>query len=98
MCTLVQKEILIEEISEAMAFICYRQKYDAPLSTETIKLIGIREFIYKTNHKEIDLEKTRKEIEELKKSYLGKPRILLADLDYFFQQIFWRNYARARSR
>ena len=56
MCTLVQKEILIEEISEAMSFICFRLRYDEPLSPESLKLIELREYVYATNHQEIDLE------------------------------------------
>lgn len=79
MCSIVQKEILIEEIAEAMAFICYRQKYDEPLSPESLKLIELGEYVYATNHQEIDLEKTRKEVVELKRPYLGKPEILFAD-------------------
>ena len=79
MCTLVQKEILIEEISEAMSFICFRLKYDEPLSPESLKLIEIREYVYATDHNKIDLEKTRKEVVELKRPYLGKPEILFAD-------------------
>ena len=79
MCTLVQKEILIEEISEAMSFICFRLRYDEPLSSESLKLIELREYVYATNHQEIDLEKTRKEVVELKRPYLGKPEILFAD-------------------
>jgi hypothetical protein len=75
----MEKDVLIEEIAEAMAFICYRQRANDPLTSESIRLVEIREFVLSSDPEEIDLDKTRKEIEELKKPYLNKPKVLLDD-------------------
>ena len=80
MDVIVQKEILLEEIEAATAFICYRQRPDEPLTPESISLINMKRQVMLTEPEAIDPQKIRDEIEDLKKPYLNEP-IRLIDVN-----------------
>lgn len=86
MDAIVQKEILLEEIEAATAFVCYRQSAEDPLTPETISLVKMKRRVISTEPEEIDLEEARKEIEELKKPYLNKPiKLIDVGINIFYK-------------
>ena len=72
MCTLMEKDVLIDILAEAIAFVAYREQ-EGEDTTESIRLMEIRDFIYSSSPEKIDFDKIQKEINELKKTYLNEP-------------------------
>lgn len=72
MCTLMEKDVLIDILAEAIAFVAYREQ-EVEDTTESIRLMEIRDFIYSSSPEKIDFDKIPKEINELKKPYLNEP-------------------------
>lgn len=72
MCTLMEKDLLIDILAEAIAFVAYREQ-EGEDTTESIRLMEIRDFIYSSSPEKIDFDKIQKEINELKKPYLNEP-------------------------
>jgi len=72
MCTLMEKDVLIDILAEAIAFVAYREQ-EGEDTTESIRLMEIRDFIYSSSPEKIDFDKIQKEINELKKPYLNEP-------------------------
>ena len=83
MCTLMEKDVLIDILAEAIAFVAYREQ-EGEDTTESIRLMEIRDFIYSSSPEKIDFDKIQKEINELKKPFLNKPIVLLKE--YFEKQ------------
>lgn len=76
MCTLMEKDVLIDILAEAIAFVAYREQ-EGEDTTESIRLMEIRDFIYSSSPEKIDFDKIQKEINELKKPYLNEPLRLI---------------------
>lgn len=72
MCTLMEKDVLIDFLAEAIAFVAYREQ-EGEDTTESLRLMEIRDFIYSSSPEKIDFDKIQKEINELKKPYLNEP-------------------------
>lgn len=72
MCTLMEKDVLIDILAEAIAFVAYREQ-EGEDTTESIRLMEIRDFIYSSSPEKKDFDKIQKEINELKKPYLNEP-------------------------
>lgn len=83
MCTLMEKDVLIDILAEAIAFVGYREQ-EGEMSPESIRLMKIRHFIYSSAPEKIDFDEIKKEINELKKPFLNKPKVLLKE--YFENQ------------
>lgn len=76
--TLMEKDVLIEEIAEALAYIGYRTKVDE-ITIEIESLMKVRKRILSSSPEQIDLEEVRKKVEQLKRPYLNKPKVLLKE-------------------
>ena len=76
MCTLMEKDVLIEEIAEALAYIGYRTKADE-ITIEIERLMKVRKRILSSSPEQIDLEEVRKEVKQQKRPYLNKPIVLI---------------------
>jgi hypothetical protein len=68
----MEKDVLIDILAEAIAFVAYREQ-EGEDTTESIRLMEIRDFIYSSSPEKIDFDKIQKEINELKKPYLNEP-------------------------
>ena len=79
MCTLMEKDDLIEEVSAVAAFIGYRYRNDEPAPKEFLRTEELSDFIYSSSPEKIDAEQIRKELEKLKKPFLNKPIVLFDD-------------------
>lgn len=73
MCSRMEKELLIEEVSVVSAFIGYRFRKDEPVPEEFFKTEELQNFLYATSPELIDADEIRKELAELKKPFLYKP-------------------------
>ena len=77
MCTLMEKDVLMEEVSATAAFIGYRfGKHELP-PKEFIRTAELTRFLRANSPEQIDAESIRKELEELKKPFLDKPVVLI---------------------
>lgn len=74
---LMQKDVLMEEVSATAAFICYRVKPRDPLPKEALRTEEIRNYLLATSPRQIDFEKISTELEALKQPYLDKPILLI---------------------
>ena len=79
MCTLMEKDLLIEEVSAVASFIGYRYRIDEQAPREFLRTEELSNYIYKTSPEQIDCEEIRKELHELKKPFLNKPIVLFND-------------------
>lgn len=73
MCSRMEKDLLIEEVSVVSAFIGYRFRKDEPVPEEFFKTEELQNFLYATSPELIDAEKIRKELATLKQPFLNKP-------------------------
>ena len=73
MCSRMEKELLIEEVSVVSAFIGYRFRKDEPVPEEFFKTEELQNFLYATSPELIDAEKIRKKLAALKQPFLNKP-------------------------
>lgn len=76
MCTLMEKDVLIEEVSAVAAFIGYRFRNNEPVPEEFLRTEELSDFIYKTSPENIDENAIRKELEQLKAPFLNKPIVM----------------------
>ncbi len=72
------KDVLIDYLAEAIAFVGYREN-EGENAPEMTQLMKIRDFIYSSSPENIDFDKIKKEIDELKKTFLNKPKVLLKE-------------------
>lgn len=79
MCTLMEKDVLIEDVSANAAFIGYRYRTDEPPPKEFLRTEEISDFIYASSPEKIDADQSRKELEDLKRPFLNKPIVLFDD-------------------
>lgn len=68
MCTLMEKDVLIEEVSAVAAYIGYR--FIGELPDELIRIAAINDYLYSSDPEQIDAEQIREEIASLKKIIL----------------------------
>lgn len=77
MCTIMEKDVLIEEVSAVAAFIGYRFNDEIP--SEFKRIAQISDFLYASDPEQIDADHIRKEIAALKQPFLNKDIVLLDD-------------------
>ena len=77
MCTLMEKDVLMEEVSATAAYIGYRFRKDEVAPKEFLRTAELTRYLRSTSPEKIDAEKIRKELEELKQPFLNKPKVLL---------------------
>lgn len=88
MSTLMEKDVLIEEVSGVAAFIGYRSINETP--SELKRTAELNDFLYSSDPEQIDAEQVRAELADIKKLFLNKPIVLLEDnldSEAFFQKI-----------
>ena len=61
MCSLMEKDVLIEEVSATAAFIFYRTGKNAQLKKNSIVAAEINSFLYSNDPEDIDATKIRSE-------------------------------------
>lgn len=77
MCTLIEKDVLMEEISATAAFIGYRFGKNESAPKEFLRTSELTRFLRTNSPEEIDADQIRKELDELKKPFLNKPVVLV---------------------
>lgn len=75
MCSLMEKDVLIEEVSATAAFIFYRTGKECSTKKEFYRCAEINSFLYSNDPEDIDATKIRSELKEIKKKFEGLPRI-----------------------
>ena len=77
MCTLMEKDVLMEEISATAAFIGYRFGKNESAPKEFLRTSELTRFLRTNSPEKIDADQIRKELDELKKPFLNKPVVLV---------------------
>lgn len=73
MCTLMQKDVLIEMVANTMAIINVRTDPNVINNEDQSYLVGIRNYLYKTHHNQIDFDGLLNNINMVKDKYVDLP-------------------------
>ena len=76
MCTIMEKEDLLLDVSETAAFISNRFLDNADLPDEFNRCADIRDFLSSTSYKEISRDDVLNELKSIKEKYVDLPEIL----------------------
>lgn len=76
MCTIMEKEDLLLDVSETVAFISNRFLDNADLPDEFNRCADIRDFLLSTAYKEISRDDVLNELKSIKEKYVDLPEIL----------------------
>ena len=73
MCTLMQKDALIELVANAQAIIIKRVDPDLPLTDDEIRLGKIRDYLYSNAPEDISYSTVIDEIQSIQRKFEDKP-------------------------
>lgn len=73
MCTLMQKDALIELVASTQAIVTMRVDADSPLTEEELKLGKIRTFLYSNHPDDISYSSVVNEVKEIRGKFEHKP-------------------------
>lgn len=76
MCTIMEKEDLLLDVSETAAFISNRFLDNADLPDEFNRCADIRDLLLSTSYKEISRDDVLNELKSIKEKYVDLPEIL----------------------
>ena len=76
MCTIMEKEDLLLDVSETAAFISNRFLDNADLPDEFNRCADISDFLLSTSYKEISRDDVLNELKSIKEKYVDLPEIL----------------------
>lgn len=73
MCTLMQKDVLIELVADAMATINLRTEPDASDNEDLQYLSALRNELYSSHHDDIDFQVLLNKVKSIKEKYINLP-------------------------
>lgn len=73
MCTLMQKDALIELVANAQAVVTKRVEANSPLTKEELRLGEIRDFLYSNQPDDIPYSSVVSEIKDIQGKFEHKP-------------------------
>lgn len=73
MCTLMQKDVLIEMVANTMAIIDLRTEPNAVDNADQHYLMNLRDDLYSTHHDSIDFEGLSTKVKSIKGKYIDLP-------------------------
>lgn len=73
MCTLMQKDVLIETVASIQAIVTKRVDVNSPLTPEELKLGEIRDFLYSSSPEDISYESIINDIEAIRVKFENIP-------------------------
>ncbi|MDG6882821.1 Uncharacterised protein [Phocoenobacter uteri] len=73
MCTLMQKDVLIELVASAQAIVTKRVDVDSPLTDEELRLGEIRDFLYSNDPNDISYTDILGEVKVIQRRFEDKP-------------------------
>lgn len=73
MCTLMQKDVLIELIADARATISLRTSPQMPRNADQSFLSELRSRVYRTAHNDLDFEGLVEQVNKIKSKYAHQP-------------------------
>lgn len=73
MCTLMQKDVLIELVAKTRSTISLRSAPDSPRNDDQAFLSTLRNDIYRTHHDKLDFEKIAAQVKAIKAKYEHQP-------------------------
>ena len=76
MCTLMEKDVLIEDVSATAAFISNRFLEDSDLPKEFNRCADIRDYLLRTAPQNIDINKVKTELDSMKEKFKSLPEVL----------------------
>lgn len=76
MCTLMEKDVLIEEVSATAAFISNRFLDDSALPKEFDRCADIRDYLLRTTPQNIDINVIRRELNTIRAKFINLPEVL----------------------
>ena len=76
MCTLMEKDVLIEEVSATAASISNRFLDDSALPKEFDRCADIRDYLLRTTPQNIDINVIRRELNTIRAKFINLPEVL----------------------
>ena len=76
MCTLMEKDVLIEEVSATAAFISNRFLDDSALPKEFDRCADIRDYLLRTTPQNIDINVIRRELNNIRAKFINLQEVL----------------------
>lgn len=73
MCTLMQKDVLIETVASIQAIVTKRVDVNSPLTPEELKLGEIRDFLYSSSPEDISYESIINDVEAIRVKFENMP-------------------------
>lgn len=73
MCTVMQKDVLIEVVAQAQAIVTKRVDVNAPLTPDELRLGEIREFLYSNDPNDISYSVILDEVKTIQGKFESKP-------------------------
>lgn len=73
MCTLMQKDVLIEMVANTMATIDLRTAPNAEDNEDQLYLMNLRDDLYSSHHDNIDFKLLSTRVKSIKEKYIGLP-------------------------
>lgn len=73
MCTLMQKDVLIEMVANTMAIIDLRTAPTAKDNEDLHYLINLRNSLYSSHHDSIDFQQLSNKVKDIKTKYVNLP-------------------------
>lgn len=73
MCTLMQKDVLIELVAYAQAIVTKRVDVNSPLTPEELRLGQIRDFLYSNDPEDISYSDVMAEVKAIQEKFEDKP-------------------------
>ncbi|WP_439295205.1 hypothetical protein [Lonepinella sp. BR2882] len=73
MCTLMQKDVLIEVVANAMATIDLRVEPKELNNEDQLYLVNLRKKLYNTHHNDIDYQNLLSKVKNIKNKYVELP-------------------------
>ncbi|MFZ7214790.1 hypothetical protein HZ320_00755 [[Pasteurella] aerogenes] len=73
MCTIMQKDVLIEMVANTMATIDLRTDPNAEDNEDQLYLMNLRDDLYSSHHDSIDFKLLSTKVKSIKEKYIGLP-------------------------
>ncbi|HBO37555.1 MAG TPA: hypothetical protein DD638_02715 [Pasteurellaceae bacterium] len=73
MCTIMQKDVLIEMVADTQAIIAHRTEPASELNEDQKELVGLRSYLYGTSPDKLDFQELSDKVNNIRNKYISLP-------------------------